>query len=277
MKSRSFLNLILYPFILSIVFSFSISYSQTIGLDRYDFSIGESLEDVIAKIDTNIFIYALTENIEKGSSNEWHEVTYYNQAGSPNAVSATLSFCIKNTNSIIKTTPVGQILFPPSYKSNTKIFNKKLFIGSIQKIWADETVPVIEVFQRIYEIINKNGINQFDEEVSYEKNVEPNYTSYNITISTSSWHQIEISFSNNYLEINEIVTENEHPSIMDTKYYLIFNDYKHLNKEIDFIVEEFKKVKDAQVQEKKYMLPYIVSFLEPPSYWIVRNWGKKIK
>ncbi len=237
--------------VLSILFLLTpLIYNQTVRFGDFEISIGDSLSDVISKIDTNNYSFTLSKPEKKGISlsqniylaEDFH--TFHD----------TMPIGIIYLSSI-ESVSFDSVFSPPKYSFSQPT------VYCIQKIWIpvnfSNNTNVLDVMNKFYELLDEYGIDKYQKNFNYTKDVEPDGTAYTIDIETNSWHTIEFSFGGNVFQLSEIFTNNEH-EFDNAIYYLFFNDYEHyFTKGNNIIIKKFNDEKVAEKEERELEIPYL--------------------
>jgi len=229
-------------------------YSQTIKLGGVEISIGDSLSKVTSKIDTNYYNFTLTKPEKMEQMGFLSSKDYPERQNSPISFLGIIFFFVPNDQLNLSEQPT---------------------VTCVQKIWAHGTSNAIDIMEKFYALLDNYGIDKYDNNIDYKKEVEPDNTSYTIVIETNSWHTIEFAFDKNGVQLSEIFTENEH-QFDDKIYYLIFDDYKHYsNKKDNIIIEKFEDEKKAEERKRMLEIPYIAQFNTLAKCEIIRVWRSR--
>src|SRR3972149_1523684 len=158
-------------FLIIILFKNPLSYSQTVSLGGIEFSIGDSLNEVISKIDTNYYKFEL---LEEEKMKQLGLLFEKNKINSGSSLIGVLTFLV-----------LPAFYFEPPSQP---------VVISIRKYWADWTSNIIDVMKKFYDILEKYGVDKYDNNISFEKDIDPDGNYYNIYIKTNHWHEIEFFF-----------------------------------------------------------------------------------
>lgn len=180
---------LLLPALIFVLTNTPFYYCQTVNLGGIEFSIGDSLNEVISKIDTNYYKFSL---LKEEKMEQLGLLFEKNKINSGNYLIGVLIFFIYPFDSTL--TPQDRII--DKYLNIDDQYHQPKLI-SIKKFWADETSNIIDVMIKFYDILDKYGIDKFAYDLDYEKGIEPDGTNYNIYIKTSNWHEIEFFFYKN--------------------------------------------------------------------------------
>ncbi|MCK9210614.1 MAG: hypothetical protein M0P61_07265 [Ignavibacteriaceae bacterium] len=240
--------------ILILIIFFQQTYCQTVNLAGVDVSIGDSLNSIQAKINTDFFIFSRVEGDSLNDHNKMKQTWVLHDKTPPNNLIAIIYF------------------FAPPIKYWMGKTAEQPTVTAIQKFWDYGNSNVVDVMKKFYDLLEIYGIDEyFNNHISFNKEVEPDGTSYNINVSTCSWRRIEFSFSKDSFQLSEIITENSYQFFYDKRYCLFFDDYKHYSsKKSDIITESFSHEEAAQRRQRELQLPYLSRGEEIPTSKILR-------
>lgn len=244
----------LLPFIFILIVTANINAQSITFLDK-NIKIGDSFDEIFKVVDTTLF------DIEISIKN-----THW-----PACKLKTLSFFDK--------TPAhykyyGDLVFGGCENPEEKVINYKL--KEVKKNWItifDNESNVSKILGTISEIINKSGIDNYDNAIENYINIEPDDISKEVTIKLNDWHKVSIRTRNDYYEIAEIITENQLNNIRHKYFYVLmfFDEYDYYKFPDKLSVERFEKEEEAQMRLRELRIPYILDYKNE------KEWGRIIR
>lgn len=211
-------------------------YSQTISFAGKDIKIEDSLDKVFSRIDTTRF------RIEKVES----------EIERPKAELRDFYFYDKISNKYLGYLQFGRLKF-----GNNKTF-KLVEVGKVWICLFDNEDNVGKILSKIAEIIEKNGIDKYNNSVEYMVTKEPEGTDQTIKLNISSGHSVNVRINNDYYEIFEKFTKNKKDFENEYVYLLVFNDYKDYYKFPNKVfIQKFEKEDEAEMKLRELHIPYI--------------------
>ncbi|MBP9120085.1 MAG: hypothetical protein KBF59_04390 [Ignavibacterium sp.] len=240
---------------LSISIIISNIYAQSITFLDKNIKIGDSFDEVFKEIDTTIF------EIETSIDNmRWKA-------------------CKTKTISFFDKTPAtykyyGDLVFVGCELPDEKTINYEL--KKVKKNWLtlfDKESNVSKILGTISDIINKSGIDNYDNAIENYINLEPDDISKEVTIKLNDWNSLSIRTRNDYYEIAEIIDENQLNNIRHKYFYVLmfFDEYDYYKFPDKLSVERFEVEEDAQMRLRELRIPYIMDYKDE------KKWGRIIR
>ena len=197
---------------------------------------GESYNSIIDEIDTN----KIELFIEDKSDEYWlkHNVQFFNKYDN---------------------TYIGKLFFFAD-------LGEEPILIRIDKVWSSSfnnrkipPIQPIQLFNLLYDLLEKTGIDTYADWFNIKANVEPDHSYKKISFGTHSWRTVEIYFEEDFYEVSEEI-RNDEDQFKDFVYIVIFYDNMGYHKFTNNLYTQVFSDEDLAYQKaRKLNIPYIVN------------------
>lgn len=246
-------------FLFLLVLPLTFLKAQNVELDGHSISIGDNLEQVISMFDTSFYRFEI--DTLKPFSIEY--VIFKKQQ---------LGSAYQN---MVRLYLVGYLYFNYVSAKITKLqrnLSTAKDLYKIGKVWnSSENFDNNSILQSIFSIIEKEGVDKYSIDISYNKNIEPNHIEKTVDIKLKDNVSLELYYNSiGHYEIIEYITVQDN-FFNKYNYFLIFNDPQHLiNKSEEFIIKKFNNEKKAEDYATDLALPYLDKGYAVPNFKITK-------
>jgi hypothetical protein len=244
--------------LLSLIFilSFTLitkSNAQTIDLDSRKVHIGDSIESVKKQFDPKIYKFITDSSSYPIYSYLYKYINPKKGGGEEPIAQLKFSFDEKDLKGLI---------------SRGHIYS----LHSVQKYWDNGTGRqngTNEFVQKIFDIIQRNGIDKYSLDISTTKFSEQGADSKSISLKISSNVKLTIEFNGkNNCILSETISQEEDTT--SGRYVLLYYDTKNLFGKDKIIYNEFPSEKEAEAKKNEFDMGYFMKNYLPPTSRIVR-------
>ena len=222
--------------------------SQTIDLDSRKVHIGDSFESVKKQFDPKLYKWST----DSSNSSNWSYLYKYNDPKRGGVE------------------PIAQLDFSADSKDLMALKNKtyKYYLHSVHKYWdngSDQSRGNNELAQKIFNIIQNNGIDKYSLDISTTKYSEAK--SISLKIRPNVTIKMEFNGSNNCI-LSEVISREDDTS--SASYVLLYPDPQNLIGKDKIIYNVFPSEKEADTKKGEYDMEYMMKNYLPPHSQIVR-------
>ena len=248
---RLLIELIVFLFVVLI----QILPAQTVDFDGHSISIGDSLEQVISKFDSDHYSMSC-DTIESSS------ITYRIYK---------LSDLSQNDpgNSTRTRRCIGYLYFTYSDTSSIPPPSRLYQIGKIWSDWGNSNS--LSLIEAVFNVLENDGVDKYNQDISFSKGTEPNNRSKRITLKISPNIILEIYIGDSdYYLVTEYITADKTKNSKQV-YLVIFDDTMHLiSKTENIITREYTSEAEAESGLNMLQIQYIAMRYSLPFSKIIK-------
>jgi hypothetical protein len=244
-------------FILSLILIPQI-HAQTVNLDGIKVRIGDTIPSVKKQFDPKIYHWS-ADTSSYPVFVYLHKYNDHKKGGGEESI--------------------AQLVFSFDMKDLKKLKrNKQYFLSSIQKYWDNGTSHITgnnELAQKIFSIIQSNGIDKYSLDLITTKFPEQSAESKSISLQIRTNVKLTVEFNgNNNCILSETISAEEDTT--SGHYVLLYFDIKNLFGKENIIYNEFPSEKEALAKKNEFDLGYMMKNYLPPKSKIVRFYNEKL-
>ena len=244
--------------LLSLIFILSLTFTpkfnaQTINLDNHKVHIGDSFESVKKQFDSKIYKWVT----DSSNNSNWSYLYKYIDPKKGSSVES-----------------VAQLDFSAGVSDYKALIGKgyKYYLHSLLKYWDNGTARnngTNELAQKIFNIIQSNGIDKYSLDISTTKFSEHGVDAKSISLKIRPNVKLKIEFngSNNCI-LSETISKEEDTT--SGYYVLLYYDAKNLFGKDKIIYNVFPSEQEAEAKKNEFDMGYIMKNYLPPRAQIVR-------
>jgi hypothetical protein len=222
--------------------------AQTIDLDSRKVHIGDSFESVKKQFDLKLYKWTT----DSSNSNNWSYLYKYNNPKKGGSE------------------PIAQLDFSANSKDLIELRNRtyKYYLHTVHKYWdngTDQTRGNNELAQKIFSIIQNNGIDKYSFDISTTKYADAK--SIALKIRPNVKLKLEFNGNNNCI-LSEVISKQE--DTLSASYVLLYPDPQNFIGKDKMIYNMFSSEKEADAKKGEYDMEYFMKNYLPPHSQIIR-------
>ena len=246
------MNSVKFIIILSLTFTPLVN-SQIIDIDSHKVHIGDSFESVKKQFDPKIYKWVT----DSSNNSNWSYLYQYNNHVKGGGVKS-----------------LAQLDFSADVRDFKDLMGRgyKYYLHSVHKYWDNGTSlqnGTNEFAQKIFNIIQNNGIDKYSLDISSYKYSGQGADSKSISLQIRPNVKLKMEFngSNNCI-LSEIISKEEDTT--SVHYVLLYYDAKNLFGKDKVISNDFSSEKEAVAKKNELDMEYAMKNYLPPRSRIVR-------